>query len=290
MDRDRRNFDAHDYRIEEWVSSSELQAIQYSTFWNDESEEQHKAWNVLDGNFGKMEEHLQESDLLGQLNRALQVLRTEFGRTLSGSGADLACGTMWAVPHLLDQAPIDRLYCVEMSRHRLLTIGPKMLEHYGVPQERVVLCLGSFYHLRLPDESLEFVLLSQAFHHASEPERLLGEIGRILKPGGIAVVIGEHMLHPELKSYVRHFAGFFISELMPESMQKRLLGRVLQIRTMLLREEDLASSDEVLGDHYYTSSQYQDLFSGHGFKLLAHFKANGVRMQSFILMREDKIA
>jgi ubiquinone/menaquinone biosynthesis C-methylase UbiE len=42
-----------------------------------------------------------------------------------------------------------------------------------VPPEKIVLARGTFYDLHLPDGSVDFVLLSQAFHHADRPGELL---------------------------------------------------------------------------------------------------------------------
>jgi ubiquinone/menaquinone biosynthesis C-methylase UbiE len=85
----------------------------------------------------------------------------------------MAAGNLWAVPRLLRLGTVDKIYCLEYSKHRLLQIGPAVLEYYGVPKERVVLALGSFYDLHLKNKSLDFVFMSQAFHHADDPNRLL---------------------------------------------------------------------------------------------------------------------
>lgn len=49
------------YEVEEWGDFGEPSSIEYSEYWNDAKREEHKAWNVLDGDFGKMERYLMAS-------------------------------------------------------------------------------------------------------------------------------------------------------------------------------------------------------------------------------------
>ena len=41
-------------------------------------------------------------------------------------------------------------------------------------------------HLDLPDESIDRIICIDAFHHVPNPKAVLGELGRVLRPGGIA--------------------------------------------------------------------------------------------------------
>lgn len=45
-------------------------------------------------------------------------------------------------------------------------------------RDKVVLALDDFNHLRLPDDSLDFVLLRRTFHHSDDPAAMLREIRR----------------------------------------------------------------------------------------------------------------
>jgi len=48
---------------------------------------------------------------------------------------------------------------------------------------------GDLTRLPLRDGSLDVALLSQALHHASDPERALAEAARVLKPGGRVLIL-----------------------------------------------------------------------------------------------------
>ena len=132
------------WTVERWISDEDVSELEYSTYWNDEQAERDKPFDVLDDDFSKLERYLGEVGLVNDLTTCLSALSTP----LAGRGIDLAAGTLWAAPILLDAGAVERLYCLEYSRHRLLSIGPHVLQHYGVSPERVVLVYGSFYDLR----------------------------------------------------------------------------------------------------------------------------------------------
>ena len=63
---------------------------------------------------------------------------------------------------------------------------------------------GEIEHLPLDDESVDVALLSQALHHATDPNAALAEAVRILRPGG-RVLILELRRHEE--TWVRERLG-----------------------------------------------------------------------------------
>jgi ubiquinone/menaquinone biosynthesis C-methylase UbiE len=54
----------------------------------------------------------------------------------------------------------------------------------------------------LPDNSLDVVLLYDIFHHLSDPDRILKELHRVLKPDGILSFSDHHMEENEIVSGV----------------------------------------------------------------------------------------
>ena len=277
-----------EYEFQEWITRSEIKRSKYSKYWSDEELEKSKEWYVLNGNFEKMETYLKKSGLLRQLEEIIERLRGRFGRELQGTGADLAAGTLWAVPHLIKSEKVRKIYCVEYSRHRLLKIGPKVLKHYGVPKDKVILALGSFYKLKLPDNSLDFVLMSSAFHHADDPNALLTEIRRVLKPGGVVVIIGEHIREATLGTYIKNVLKFLISLTVPARIQYRLFGTSFHVTELVPDPDKLFPLDPVVGDRFYTYQQYRGMFSSHGFNV-EHLKDDASGFQAFILVSNDEI-
>lgn len=180
------------WHIEYWLDDDTRTAIEYSEYWNDAELEREKPWDVTQRGFGEVESYLLEVGLEPDLHMCVNELKRRTGRDLGARGIDIAAGTLWAVPILLRQPGVEHVCCLEYSRHRLLDLGPTMLEHYGVEPEQVTLALGSFYDLKISDASLDFAFLSQALHHADQPDALLAELHRVLRPDGVV----PFTLHP----------------------------------------------------------------------------------------------
>jgi len=258
------------YRVEYWSSEPEIGSTAYFDYWNNEEIEKLKPWHVLESGFGGLEQHLKKTGLVRQLEQCLDRA-AQLGHAVHGIGADLACGVLWATSFMLKRiGSISKIYGVEYSTHRLLEIGPAVLRYYGVEADKVVLCLGTFYKLRLPDESVDFVILAEAFHHADEPGRLLAEIRRVLKPSGVVLVVGEHRVLPKVAQ-----RWFFVTMSNSVSLFPSL--------------EELLRPDPIMGDHYYLLRQYKQMFSAHGF---GHHRIRTRRcpFQGFVLLPHTSTA
>jgi SAM-dependent methyltransferase len=267
------------WTVERWISEDAVTQTEYSEYWNDEQAEREKPFHVLDDDFAKLERYLQEVGLVDDLASCLQTLASP----LAGHGIDLAAGTLWAAPLLLDAGRVKRLYCLEYSKHRLLTLGPRVLDHYKVAAERVVLVYGSFYELHLDTASLDFAFLSQAFHHADRPAALLGELRRVLKPGGVVVIVGEHILRP--RDYALYAARAGAALALPRSVQRRLLGHELDVRVSLRpTAAEVMPTDAMLGDHAYSEADYRGVFCEAGFAM-RRVRRPHAHYQSFVLER-----
>lgn len=272
---------AEHWTVERWISDEDVSELGYSTYWNDAQAERTKPFDVLDDDFSKLERYLGEVGLVNDVTTCLSALSTP----LAGHGIDLAAGTLWAAPILLSAGAVTRLYCLEYSRHRLLSIGPHVLQHYGVSPERVVLVYGSFYDLRVEAASLDFAFLSQAFHHADRPADLLAEIRRVLRPGGRAIIVGEHILRA--RDYALYAARAGVSVVVPKQLQRRLLGHELDVRvSMHPSARDVMPTDPVLGDHAYSSDEYRRLFTEAGFAVRPVRRPRS-HYQSFVLERSS---
>jgi ubiquinone/menaquinone biosynthesis C-methylase UbiE len=268
------------YRTELWIEESGAMGIGYFDYWNDESAEETKEWNILDGDFAKMENYLHKTGLVSDLERCLDAVKTESGHPLQGTGIDLAAGNLWASRHILNQSNVQRLYCLEYSKHRLLKIGPRVLEHYQIPADKAVLVWGSFYDLHLETGSLDFAVLSAALHHADRPLELLREIKRVLKPGGVVLIIGEHRVG--LKRIGKQLVKASLARL-PSDWQHRAFGRTFQHRSFNPWNLNFMDVEPQLGDHEYTDASYRWLFAQSGFKM-ARLDTPGSAYQSFVLV------
>jgi SAM-dependent methyltransferase len=120
-------------------------------------------------------------DLLGSFGQLLAGLRLSQGMTVLDFGAGV-CWTTRALAQLgcatiaLDVSTTALDLGRELFR-RLPPIGNQ-------PAPRLLVFDG--YHIDLPDESVDRIVCFDAFHHVPNPAHVMRELGRVLRPGGIA--------------------------------------------------------------------------------------------------------
>lgn len=105
------------------------------------------------------------------------------GRTV----LDLACGTGFVsrtlAAHLTSR---DRLMAADLNRGQLRTAGANW-NTYRLHRDDApgfVRLASDAQVLPLPDESVDLVAVNASLHHMPSPTRVLGEVDRILRPGG----------------------------------------------------------------------------------------------------------
>ena len=137
--------------------------------------------------------------------------------------------------------------------------------------------------MRLPNSSLDFLILVQAFHHADYPEKLLGEMKRVLKPNGTIIITGEPAIYL-WKGYLKHAVKFFLSKIITKKLKNKLLPNIENIQNFIAKRKELYPPEPVLGDHYYTYNEYQSFFRKFNFEVW-HFKDWGSPHRSFVLKK-----
>jgi SAM-dependent methyltransferase len=120
-------------------------------------------------------------DLLACFAQVLGVLRPLPGMRVVDFGAGTCWSTRW----------LTQLGCstvaVDVSQ-AALDVGRQLFERMPVAGDRPAPAFLRFDGLRidLPDESADRVVCLDALHHVPNPAVVLAELGRILKPGGMA--------------------------------------------------------------------------------------------------------
>jgi SAM-dependent methyltransferase len=111
----------------------------------------------------------------------LQGLRLAAGMTVLEFGA----GTGWLARFLTQLG--CRVILLDVSPSAL-AIARDLYDRQPVigerPEPRFLTFDGR--HIELPDESVDRIVCFHAFHHAPNPEAVLEEFGRLLRPGGVA--------------------------------------------------------------------------------------------------------
>lgn len=116
-------------------------------------------------------------------------------------------------------------------------------------REGGLLVEASLYEVPLPSGVVDYVTSRWVFEHLEAPDRAVREIRRLLKPGGIALIIVPNRLHP----------GILLSSLMP-----------LAVKQWALRATSGIREDFVLPTYYRinTPSALRRAFEREGFQTL----------------------
>jgi ubiquinone/menaquinone biosynthesis C-methylase UbiE len=253
--------------IQYWISDQENEEIFSSKYWNDEEEEAKKEWYILNGNSHKLISYLKEKSTLFDEYESVIRFAEDKNCQVKGYGVDIAAGVCWTTALLSRNDMVEKIYAVELSKHRLLRVAPAVFELFNASKSKIIRILGSFYSLKFSDESIDFCLMSQAFHHASETVKMLAEVRRVLKPNGFILIIGETPIS-NLK-YFRAFVKNFIKMSMP---LPRFRSTV--IYKFLPSIQDLFPANATTGDHHYHILDYYRIFHENGFRLIENKQRN----------------
>jgi ubiquinone/menaquinone biosynthesis C-methylase UbiE len=253
------------YEVDVW-SESDDSGISY---W-DSQESDNVSTAILKGDFKSLYTHIKNIGLLDDLDRIILTL-VDLGVTQPRKIADLGAGTMWLSAELCNRFSdsLDKLYVVDYSNTNIFQIGPSLLDYKKVKPDKIVLCKGSFYDLRLPDSSVDIVSLSQAFHHADNPNLLLSEMRRVLKPNGVAFMIGELHIekHKLYLCYINFIISVFVSRYLPKWMHGfGIVRKFVKEFNGQTFKEIYFPPDPIYGDYYYSESEYRTFFKQNGFK------------------------
>lgn len=101
----------------------------------------------------------------------------------------------------------EKVVCVDNSP-KMVEFGSELAKKNGF--NNLIYKLGDIESVPLPDNQFDCALLSQALHHAKNPQVAIGEAFRILKPGGQLIVIDllEHQFEKARDLYADLWLGF----------------------------------------------------------------------------------
>src|SRR5215472_674280 len=118
---------------------------------------------------------------------------------------DVGTGTGRIIEVLAPQ--VGQALGIDQSRE-MLAIARVNLERAGAANSMVR--LGDMYQLPLPDASFDAVVIHQVLHYADRPAAVIAEAARVLRPGGIAVVVdfAPHLLEFLRIEHAHHRLGF----------------------------------------------------------------------------------
>lgn len=226
--------------LETWRETSDRTAYT-AEFWNDMEVEKTKPWYISSPGDPRLKAHL---DSMGFL-QDFETVSALAGDTLSGQVLDVAAGTCWLSAMLSRLPQVSEVHAVDFSWHRLNDLAPVTIQAMEGDATKIVRCFGSFYDIKRPDGFFDAAVLCSAFHHADRPLRLLSELDRVLKPGGVIILMGEHRW--TAWQLFRRWAKFLLLR-----------------RQIFFHYSDLFPPHHLTGDHYYSGDHYKMLMRAVG--------------------------
>jgi ubiquinone/menaquinone biosynthesis C-methylase UbiE len=261
-----------------WITENEIDNIFSGKYWNNEESEKNKAFYILDGNTNKLIDYLNyQTTYLREFESVIKFSK-ELGLTIKGVGLDIAAGVCWTTALLSKIASLKKIYAIEISKHRLLKIAPLVFDLFKAETDRIIRVIGSFYDIKLPNESIDFALMSQAFHHAHKPDLLLREIYRVLKPGGFILLIGEEPVYAYdiIIKYTKNIIKYMFPNITYKSKP---------INKIIPKFKEMFAPDEVTGDHYYLIKDYYNIFNNNRYELFLHKEKKYKKYTIFIAIK-----
>ena len=123
-----------------------------------------------------------DEDIHGQHARTLYpVLLSKLAHIPFQRALDLGCGTGEMMKMLLQVDDQRELYGIDLSE-KMLSVAESKLSG------KVRLVLGDSEHLPFADNFFDVVYCNDSFHHYPAPENVIGEVQRVLKPGGTFLI------------------------------------------------------------------------------------------------------
>jgi SAM-dependent methyltransferase len=171
---------------------------------------------------------------------------------------DLGCGSGWLTAIITRRPEVTHVVAWDSSPRLLGDVLPQMMSLLDGDSTKLESVCGEFTPLLLEDSSLDLVVMGSAFHHCAEPEVLLGEVRRVLRPGRPLLLLNETpwrelaMLWFDLRLGVAHLAQL-------------LTGRGPQCPGQLA--DDHVLYDPILGDRAYTMRGWRSLMRRTGWRL-----------------------
>ena len=100
-----------------------------------------------------------------------------------------------------------QVWCIDSSA-RMVEVGTELAEKNGLAN--LTYKLGDIQKVPLPDKSVDLAILSQALHHAQQPQLAVDEAHRILRAGGQLLVLdlNEHTFEKARELYADVWLGF----------------------------------------------------------------------------------
>lgn len=120
---------------------------------------------------------------------------------------DYGCGPgSYIIPLAELVGPSGRIYALDIHPLAIKTVEKRAAKKHLAN----VMTIQSDCSTGLPDQSLDIALLYDVFHDLDQPERVLKELHRVLRPGGVLSFSDHHLKENAINSGITQ-SGLFIT-------------------------------------------------------------------------------
>ena len=117
-----------------------------------------------------------------QTNELLNLISKTHGNLFYGSGLELGAGVGFLSSVISQKKEIEKIYCLEVVENYVKLLQPRVIQSFG-NKNKIISTLGNFENLNyFKDNSFDFIIQYDAFHHANNLKKVLDECYRVLKP------------------------------------------------------------------------------------------------------------
>jgi len=196
-------------------------------------------------------------DLRRQREATLRALALKAGETV----ADIGCGPGYLAENMADAVgPSGRVHALDISRD--LLDSARRRNH----RDWLTYDVGDARALPLPDACADVAVSVQVLEYLADPDQGLREMGRILKPGGRALVMATdwdgvvwYSEHPErMRRVLRAWEAHCADPHLPRTLAPRLAAADFRL-------------DEVLGHAIVNTRLGEDTYSDGIMRLMFNF-------------------
>lgn len=121
----------------------------------------------------------------------LPYLEREAGVLLKGSILEVGAGSCWLSAELSKRPQVKEIVALDFSEHLLNQIAPSVIEALGGFSQKIERRLGDMHALPWETDRFDFVFTDSTLHHSAFPLKVLGEVYRVLKEGGVCICLRE---------------------------------------------------------------------------------------------------
>jgi ubiquinone/menaquinone biosynthesis C-methylase UbiE len=237
-------------KTEYWIDEKTLYNLETAHIWNLPDK------GAFTEDAERLIKHLAEDTrLLKQWEDTIKdIERNNF--VIKGNGLDIGGGSGWVSAILSRRTDVRLIYLVDISKIRLERMLPISIKVFCGKPDTIKPVVGSFYNIKLPESSIDFVVMDQSLHHARYPLRLLCECNRVLKKDGILIITGEEPIME------RYYYIKLIYRVMKSFFKKRT-KRDLRFRALFPPAK--------MGDRHWRIQHYNEMFKLTGFSKMRSF-------------------